>query len=125
SPLRLVAHCLLPSLPFALFLPFFFLSDGDHRALHSFPTRRSSDLAASFSPLAMSARMSRRRVCSVNSGLAANSSMSRFSSSRNRDRKSTRLNSSHVKISYAVFCLKKKKKKECINTSQHTKKRPR
>src|SRR5690606_41704004 len=29
---------------------------------------------------------------------------------RARDRKSTRLNSSHVKISYAVFCLKKKKK---------------
>src|SRR5690606_10443522 len=28
-----------------------------------------------------------------------------------RDRKSTRLNSSHVKISYAVFCLKKKNKK--------------
>src|SRR5690606_39728556 len=27
-----------------------------------------------------------------------------------KDRKSTRLNSSHVKISYAVFCLKKKKK---------------
>src|SRR5690349_22010215 len=31
---------------------------------------------------------------------------------RIRDRKSTRLNSSHVEISYAVFCLKKKKKKE-------------
>src|SRR5271167_5105696 len=31
------------------------------------------------------------------------------------DRKSTRLNSSHVSISYAVFCLKKKKKKEKIN----------
>src|SRR5690606_39661378 len=30
---------------------------------------------------------------------------------RSLDRKSTRLNSSHVKISYAVFCLKKKKKK--------------
>src|SRR5437588_6906938 len=29
----------------------------------------------------------------------------------NRDRKSTRLNSSHTVISYAVFCLKKKKKK--------------
>src|SRR5690606_41118482 len=28
----------------------------------------------------------------------------------NEDRKSTRLNSSHVKISYAVFCLKKKKR---------------
>src|SRR5471030_3422240 len=32
------------------------------------------------------------------------------SSRRNRDRKSTRLNSSHLGISYAVFCLKKKKK---------------
>src|SRR5690349_21919426 len=31
--------------------------------------------------------------------------------SAERDRKSTRLNSSHVEISYAVFCLKKKKKK--------------
>src|SRR5437868_8130094 len=30
-----------------------------------------------------------------------------------RDRKSTRLNSSHVSISYAVFCLKKKKKSCC------------
>src|SRR5690349_23388119 len=29
-----------------------------------------------------------------------------------QDRKSTRLNSSHVEISYAVFCLKKKKKRE-------------
>src|SRR5690349_22601450 len=29
---------------------------------------------------------------------------------RRQDRKSTRLNSSHVEISYAVFCLKKKKK---------------
>src|SRR5690554_4134797 len=29
-----------------------------------------------------------------------------------RDRKSTRLNSSHVRISYAVFCLKKKKKQQ-------------
>src|SRR5256885_9643104 len=34
-----------------------------------------------------------------------------------RDRKSTRLNSSHLVISYAVFCLKKKKKKN-VNTIQ-------
>src|SRR6266542_2650693 len=34
-----------------------------------------------------------------------------LSSARSRDRKSTRLNSSHGSISYAVFCLKKKKKK--------------
>src|SRR5687768_18247496 len=32
-----------------------------------------------------------------------------------RDRKSTRLNSSHGYISYAVFCLKKKKKKKNVN----------
>src|SRR5690606_39335789 len=32
-----------------------------------------------------------------------------FSPKENVDRKSTRLNSSHVKISYAVFCLKKKR----------------
>src|SRR5690625_6185568 len=31
------------------------------------------------------------------------------------DRKSTRLNSSHVAISYAVFCLKKKKKEETVS----------
>src|SRR5437879_9310686 len=35
--------------------------------------------------------------------------------SRRRDRKSTRLNSSHRCISYAVFCLKKKKKKKIKN----------
>src|SRR5438045_4600380 len=35
------------------------------------------------------------------------------------DRKSTRLNSSHLGISYAVFCLKKKKKKK--KTNKHSK----
>src|SRR5206468_6016334 len=37
-----------------------------------------------------------------------------------RDRKSTRLNSSHDQISYAVFCLKKKKKKDIISTHDDT-----
>src|SRR5690349_22994003 len=37
------------------------------------------------------------------------------------DRKSTRLNSSHVEISYAVFCLKKKKKKLKRNSYRVTK----
>src|SRR5437870_7506535 len=36
------------------------------------------------------------------------------------DRKSTRLNSSHVAISYAVFCLKKKKKKNRRNNTNST-----
>src|SRR3989454_8419867 len=35
------------------------------------------------------------------------------------DRKSTRLNSSHLVISYAVFCLKKKKKKHATTQSKH------
>src|SRR5690349_22456290 len=39
------------------------------------------------------------------------------------DRKSTRLNSSHVEISYAVFCLKKKKKKNKIKTKKKKKNR--
>src|SRR3712207_7052022 len=36
---------------------------------------------------------------------------------RGADRKSTRLNSSHANISYAVFCLKKKKSYYCIEDS--------
>src|SRR5439155_9729919 len=45
-------------------------------------------------------------------GFRAGNRQRRVSSAfyRPRDRKSTRLNSSHVAISYAVFCLKKKKK---------------
>src|SRR5215813_14884755 len=40
-----------------------------------------------------------------------------------RDRKSTRLNSSHVRNSYAVFCLKKKKKKKNIKPIKKKKKK--
>src|SRR5699024_2476989 len=36
-----------------------------------------------------------------------------------RDRKSTRLNSSHVSISYAVFCLKKKKRNTTAQSKKH------
>src|SRR3712207_7583367 len=36
------------------------------------------------------------------------------------DRKSTRLNSSHANISYAVFCLKKKSKTHRIRSQSHT-----
>src|SRR3712207_7894704 len=39
---------------------------------------------------------------------------------KNLDRKSTRLNSSHANISYAVFCLKKKKHKTLFFTRTHT-----
>src|SRR2546427_6171980 len=36
-----------------------------------------------------------------------------------QDRKSTRLNSSHSQISYAVFCLKKKKKNQACNRTEY------
>src|SRR5947199_5192963 len=55
---------------------------------------------------------------------SAKAATSRFMSvllsvmSRSRDRKSTRLNSSHLGISYAVFCLKKKKKININNDVQ-------
>src|SRR5690625_679018 len=38
----------------------------------------------------------------------------------NKDRKSTRLNSRHVASSYAVICLKKKKKTSCTSTNRPT-----
>src|SRR4051812_49658814 len=44
---------------------------------------------------------------------------------KRRDRKSTRLNSSHMSISYAVFCLKKKKKKKKRRRTQKKKDRKR
>src|SRR5215510_16053062 len=47
----------------------------------------------------------------------------RLPGARRVDRKSTRLNSSHVAISYAVFCLKKKKKINNKNTIQKKKKK--
>src|SRR3712207_7301336 len=57
-------------------------------------------------------RRGRARSRSPSRGPAARDGRSRTtgpSRSRRRDRKSTRLNSSHANISYAVFCLKKKK----------------
>src|SRR5690606_41314666 len=61
-------------------------------------------------------RAPRRRVVAVAGGTRSTRSVPVVQGmpvrlpDRRRDRKSTRLNSSHVKISYAVFCLKKKKK---------------
>src|SRR5437868_12923714 len=71
-----------------------------HRHLPSFPTRRSSDL-----PHRQRAAQRAEPACRVElPGLP------RPAVKDARDRKSTRLNSSHVSISYAVFCLKKKKR---------------
>src|SRR5258707_4094518 len=51
---------------------------------------------------------------------AARRVRSRGVESETRDRKSTRLNSSHANISYAVFCLKKKNKKKAIKQPSDT-----
>src|SRR5690349_22886138 len=73
-----------------------------HQAFQSFPTRRSSDLLR----LALHRRRHRRRVHRAGLGVARRARDG--PEVRAGDRKSTRLNSSHVEISYAVFCLKKK-----------------
>src|SRR3712207_7533759 len=49
-------------------------------------------------------------------GLSADHRAERQGAEGSPDRKSTRLNSSHANISYAVFCLKKKKQQTPINT---------
>src|SRR5437879_10946777 len=52
-----------------------------------------------------------RRVAALSPGRSESGWPGESAATRRRDRKSTRLNSSHRCISYAVFCLKKKKKK--------------
>src|SRR5690348_17772489 len=88
----------------ALFV--FFKVDAIHRDLHSFPTRRSSDLTRD-EPHADPEKYRRLHVIIGDANLAEVSTYLKVETS---DRKSTRLNSSHPSISYAVFCLKKKKK---------------
>src|SRR5438445_7642954 len=67
--------------------------------LHSFPTRRSSDLPPSPD------QMRQQPI----GGVSPNLYRALAFADGKEDRKSTRLNSSHANISYAVFCLKKKK----------------
>src|SRR5439155_23199672 len=95
---------------------------GPHRDLHSFPTRRSSDLAArrlEHDPVAilLAAREPGATAFATPGlpelrleGLQSDEAKALLSArAPPLDRKSTRMNSSHVAISYAVFCLKKKK----------------
>src|SRR5207245_10077845 len=95
---------------------FFIYYCADHRYLHSFPTRRSSDLIDSakradtgVDQILESYRKVEGRLKEVHRSFAEAEAFERWTSLR--DRKSTRLNSSHGSISYAVFCLKKKRNK--------------
>src|SRR5690606_39919276 len=98
-----------------------------HLVLHSFPTRRSSDLAGTVwvlggrSLLNVAATLEVRfDEMKVEDGDVTGVLV--VASSDHRDRKSTRLNSSHVKISYAVFCLKKKKNNKRLHWLDSNKK---
>src|SRR5699024_12365089 len=76
------------------------------RPPRSFPTRRSSDLIYRAAPLILT------DVLPMFTDLGVDVLDERpytISDEIDGDRKSTRLNSSHVSISYAVFCLKKKR----------------
>src|SRR5437773_6634053 len=101
------------------FIFFFFQCSRDTRDLHSFPTRRSSDLIVErvFNSCETRAHASLddhngARLVHVKNRHAKNRARCIRARSRIGDRKSTRLNSSHITISYAVFCLKKKKNKK-------------
>src|SRR5437868_11735470 len=80
-----------------------------HRDLHSFPTRRSSDLGMESDADMI---LKKQHLEALKRLKEANEHAKRLLAEQPdaKDRKSTRLNSSHVSISYAVFCLKKKKK---------------
>src|SRR5205807_8901475 len=93
-------------------------SSPTHSTLHSFPTRRSSDLLAADLGAAdvqrhaglgwPLARGSRERTRHRQRSIEVEPVTLERRFQPGADRKSTRLNSSHLVISYAVFCLKKK-----------------
>src|SRR5690348_18099332 len=86
--------------------------------LHSFPTRRSSDLDAPATATSLAPMHCLKKVGNLIQLIEANNltnlaGLENLTSAPSLrisglDRKSTRLNSSHPSISYAVFCLKKK-----------------
>src|SRR5699024_12475857 len=78
--------------------------------LHSFPTRRSSDLTdlAAISKAIDKAQAETDKPTLIEVKTVIGLGSPKQGTSAVQDRKSTRLNSSHVSISYAVFCLKKK-----------------
>src|SRR5699024_12576066 len=101
----------------SMYRSFFFCWLGALRILHSFPTRRSSDLDFE-DAVALVAKRGEfmetaapqgtgKMVAVMNADADLIEEMCQKALVKG-DRKSTRLNSSHVSISYAVFCLKKK-----------------
>src|SRR5699024_12289711 len=99
-----VSASLYPSL--SLFIIY---KKADHYFQHSFPTRRSSDLITGWGAPRVTADLLELAPDLQLVAHAAGTVKALFDPACYEDRKSTRLNSSHVSISYAVFCMKKKK----------------
>src|SRR5262245_62576340 len=81
--------------------------------MHSVHTARTKNIALTVRSTMKAGKLSSARPTSR-----------RGAQQHRQDRKSTRLNSSHLGISYAVFCLKKKKKKQHSTQSQKKKRKP-
>src|SRR5690625_6590763 len=100
---------------------FSLLSDVHHLYLPSFPTRRSSDLVLhDFHQVVTGNIVALGNfidggACLTFNGQVEQNAQRIIAIASQLDRKSTRLNSSHVAISYAVFCLKKKIEEICYN----------
>src|SRR5437899_12998786 len=102
---------------FVICVSFFLSRSDDNRDLHSFPTRRSSDLECSVDVKLGAKICTTWHTYTMNKNNMIKKTrwyvMDLVDDSHMKpDRKSTRLNSSHLGISYAVFCLKKKKKRK-------------
>src|SRR5438034_6045581 len=87
-----------------------FQSYGDHLELHSFPTPTLFRSAAAEAMRRILVERARHKASLKAGGDLCRQALDDIEPAvAEQDRKSTRLNSSHTVISYAVFCLKKKK----------------
>src|SRR2546427_7869766 len=84
----------------------------ERRMVRDFNAGKIDQLLAAFHPRVAGFSSTRQKRISGRGALRKTFNYYRQASSR--DRKSTRLNSSHSQISYAVFCLKKKKTAVCV-----------
>src|SRR5438128_6789939 len=88
------------------FIFFFFSLYGHQLYVYSFPTRRSSDLFFQVAPFCMNRLLLLKvAVCAFSTVRVSRTSPLPPLITIPPDRKSTRLNSSHRSISYAVFCM--------------------
>src|SRR2546426_7552438 len=100
----------LPRLPFFIF---FFFNDTATTEIYTLSLHDALPISEPFVEPTIKAILSSARTGQVGDGKIFVQPLERVI---RIDRKSTRLNSSHLVISYAVFCLKKKKKKKIVVT---------